>query len=577
MTFRILVVDDDFATRMLASAALTSDGFETIEAENGLEALARFDEEPPAAVLIDVNMPELDGYEVCRRIRARATHHDTPVMIMTASNDVEAVRLAFAAGATDFLTKPLDLPLLGHRVRFMLRASAVAAEALESARKIVGLAYYDRVTGLPNRQFVERHLASVAAGEPRTAIVIELGSHHLDRISSASRDELIRAAAQRVIETVRREGDSLELDQVPHAPEDHTATTTVARLSADELVVISRFVSPIGEARRLADALLVPFPIGARRLRLGIASSPETVAALGELVAAADYAVQRAEPVAPRNVVAFTEIVAEQRGRHHALAGELAHALTDPSHDGLSLRYALRMSPATGEVVGVRAQACWSAADDGPALFATVLAQDPVLSDRLAQWTIERAARDGANWLAAGAAFRIAIEIPLSMFGGPADATALAQSVTRLGYRPDLIELELRDVPRDHRELDRAAAITRELRAMGFGLALASLDGATTLAQVNQLALETVRIDRATLERHGTSLLAVVIPAARAIGLRIAASGIDAPAALTSLEPHVVDEISGALDGPPLSADAVLGFAAPAFDTVAPGVPAVAS
>jgi len=244
-----------------------------------------------------------------------------------------------------------------------------------------------------------------------------------------------------------------------------------------------------------------------------------------------------------------------------------------PGNPGLALRYVISTSPATGQLVGVRAIVRWRD-DEAPGLFTAVLAQDAVLRDRVALWTLECATRDGARWLAAGAAFRIAVEIPMSVFGTPADADALAERVHQLGFRSDLVELELRDVPRDHHELDRAAAIAGGLRAAGFGLALASLDGDTTLAQVHRLAPEIVRIDRSTLERHGSSLLAVVVHAARALGIRIAASSVDAPAALATLEDHVVDEISGALDGPPLTADGVLGMAVPAFDTVTPGIAA---
>lgn len=133
---RILIVDDDLATRLLASEALLSDGFATCEAEDGEEALRELDRAAPDAVLLDVNMPGLDGYEVCRRIRLRPGGFATPVMVMTASDDLDAVQRAFAAGATDFLTKPLNLLLLAHRVRFMLRASTAVTAAQETATRL---------------------------------------------------------------------------------------------------------------------------------------------------------------------------------------------------------------------------------------------------------------------------------------------------------------------------------------------------------------------------------------------------------------------------------------------------------
>ena len=133
---RVLIVDDDFATRLLAEEALLPSGLEVICAGDGAEALAQFDARQPDVVLLDINMPGIDGYEVCRRIRQRPRGAATPLMVMTASDDVDSVEEAFRAGATDFITKPLNLVLLGHRVRYLLRASQAFLDARESAKRL---------------------------------------------------------------------------------------------------------------------------------------------------------------------------------------------------------------------------------------------------------------------------------------------------------------------------------------------------------------------------------------------------------------------------------------------------------
>ncbi|MEZ4361841.1 MAG: EAL domain-containing protein [Kofleriaceae bacterium] len=132
----VLVVDDDDSTRWLARAALVGAGFAVIEASHGGEALTSQAVHRPDALLLDITMPVLDGYEVCRRIRQRPVGSVTPIMVMTVLDDVEAIETAYAAGATDFLVKPLNLALLPHRVRYMLRAAAAIAAARESARRL---------------------------------------------------------------------------------------------------------------------------------------------------------------------------------------------------------------------------------------------------------------------------------------------------------------------------------------------------------------------------------------------------------------------------------------------------------
>ena len=119
----VLVVDDDAALQMLARAALERDGFEVQEATDGAAAVEIFARCSPDLVLLDVNLPKADGFSVCSRIRQTPAGANTPVMMMTGAEDVDAIHRAYDVGATDFITKPLNWVLLGYRLRYVLRAS----------------------------------------------------------------------------------------------------------------------------------------------------------------------------------------------------------------------------------------------------------------------------------------------------------------------------------------------------------------------------------------------------------------------------------------------------------------------
>ena len=123
-----LIVDDDAVTRLLARAALEGAGWSVEEAENGRGALAAFQRLHPDAVLLDVMMPEMDGFTACAALRKLPEGAHTPVLIMTGLDDYNSITKAYDAGATDFLTKPLNGLLLTHRVRYMVRASRVLQE-----------------------------------------------------------------------------------------------------------------------------------------------------------------------------------------------------------------------------------------------------------------------------------------------------------------------------------------------------------------------------------------------------------------------------------------------------------------
>lgn len=113
----VLVVDDEEQNRMLLRDPLEAHGYEVAEAENGEEALQRAAECPPDVVLLDVMMPRMDGFEVCRRLKSKPQTAAIPVLMVTALSERKDRMTGIAAGANDFLNKPVDLLDLRLRVR----------------------------------------------------------------------------------------------------------------------------------------------------------------------------------------------------------------------------------------------------------------------------------------------------------------------------------------------------------------------------------------------------------------------------------------------------------------------------
>jgi CheY-like chemotaxis protein len=105
----VLIVDDDpFIRKLVATTLEDVAGFELMEAADGLEALEVARRVPPEIVFLDIDMPQLDGYEACRRLRARAETADATIVMLTAAVGEEAEREAEGAGADLFLTKPFS-------------------------------------------------------------------------------------------------------------------------------------------------------------------------------------------------------------------------------------------------------------------------------------------------------------------------------------------------------------------------------------------------------------------------------------------------------------------------------------
>jgi diguanylate cyclase (GGDEF)-like protein/PAS domain S-box-containing protein len=146
----VLIVDDDLMTRMLVVEALEPEGFSVLEAESGLEGIESFSRHKPDIILLDVSMPGMDGFECCRRIRLLPGGERVPVVVLTGNDDDESITSAFEAGATDFVSKPMRWKLLGYRVRYLLRASAVLGEL---ARSEASLAFAQQLAHVGNWEY----------------------------------------------------------------------------------------------------------------------------------------------------------------------------------------------------------------------------------------------------------------------------------------------------------------------------------------------------------------------------------------------------------------------------------------
>ncbi|MFG6430171.1 putative bifunctional diguanylate cyclase/phosphodiesterase [Roseateles sp. LYH14W] len=196
---RVLFADDEAGTRTLMRAALRKLGLDVTLAADGREALDAFQQQPHTMVLLDVDMPELDGYEVCRRLRRQAGPL-LPIVMVTGRDDVASVQRAYECGATDFIVKPINWSILGHRVSHLLRNYDMQRElhAAEARTKAILQALPDLLIELDaDGRFIECH-----------APASEDLAHHLQAlpgrtVSEALSPKLIEMTMAAIAETAR--------------------------------------------------------------------------------------------------------------------------------------------------------------------------------------------------------------------------------------------------------------------------------------------------------------------------------------------------------------------------------------
>jgi len=163
---RILSVEDDERIRTAVRLALEDEGWTVDEAEDGEQALARFAQSPSDVVLIDIMLPDIDGFEVCRAIRRTS---DVPIVMVTARDDTHDVVAGLEAGADDYLTKPFAPKELSARIRALLRRVRTADPASAQLR-------FGDLEVIPDQGVVRRNGQEVHLTKTEFKLLVELAS-----------------------------------------------------------------------------------------------------------------------------------------------------------------------------------------------------------------------------------------------------------------------------------------------------------------------------------------------------------------------------------------------------------------
>ena len=199
---RILVVDDISKNLQVVGTILRNEGYHVMPATSGLQALERVSAQPPDLILLDLMMPEMDGLEVCSRLKADPLTRQIPVIFLTASNEMEHLMKGFEAGAVDYITKPFNAPELLARVRTHLElkhARERLREMNEEKNEFMGIAAHDL-----------RNPLSAIQGYAEMIIEDAQSLAHRDLEGNGQR---IREAAKRMTEMVQNFLDANRIER----------------------------------------------------------------------------------------------------------------------------------------------------------------------------------------------------------------------------------------------------------------------------------------------------------------------------------------------------------------------------
>lgn len=196
---RILVVDDNRDNVEIIATRLRFRGYEIDEASDGATALERVRTAPPDLMLLDVMLPDIDGYEIARRVKNDEGMPFIPIILVTARDTTQDKVAGLDAGADDYLTKPINFPELEARVRSMLRIKKLQDEIELKNRELERISISDGLTGLFNHRHIHALLHEEFERADRIGELITVAMFDLDRFKSVN-DNHGHQAGDRVLE-----------------------------------------------------------------------------------------------------------------------------------------------------------------------------------------------------------------------------------------------------------------------------------------------------------------------------------------------------------------------------------------
>ena len=222
--FKILIVDDLALNIEIAANYLKDEGYTLSSVTSGVGALKAAFSKKFDLILLDINMPEMDGYEVCRRLKNDAETKNIPIIFLSALNDIDAITTAFEVGGVDYISKPFNGLELLARVKTQVTLRSYIQEIEEKQSKLAQLAATDSLTGLSNKlrfmSVLKKEVASLSAQNLSLAYISIDHMHKINNMFGYKAGDQVLLKIARIVKDEVRSRD------------------TVARLFGSEFVIL---------------------------------------------------------------------------------------------------------------------------------------------------------------------------------------------------------------------------------------------------------------------------------------------------------------------------------------------------
>jgi diguanylate cyclase (GGDEF)-like protein len=567
----ILVVDDIPDNLRVLSAALTGRGYQVRCAKNGAMALLTAKKEPPHLILLDIKMPDMDGYEVCEKLKADKQTCDIPVIFLSAFDDVFDKVKAFSVGGVDYITKPFQIEEVVVRIDHQLALQAAKAEISQfnaeleqkvqqrtveleqvihqlnqeiaqhqhTQQELTHQALHDALTGLPNRPLFKEHLQkALQRCQRKEDYLFAVLFIDLDRFKIIN-DNWGHAVGDRLLVKISRilKECSREID-------------TVARLSGDEFTILLEDLQDTTDAVVVAERIL-------ERLSFAIDLEERKVftgASIGIVLGSKQY--QNSEDVLRDADIAMYRAKALGKGRHaifdHEMYAQTAHLSQIETDLRLAierqeflLHYQPIVSLTTSTVVGFEALVRWQH-PDGKLIYPNdfiEIAEDTGLIVPIGEWVLQEACSQLRIWqdkIPHATSLHMSVNLSGRQIQQFDFIDKLKNILANTGLNGENLRLELTETMlMDHG--NRTIQLLSQIKEQDVQLSIDDFGtGYSSLSYLHRFPVNALKIDRSfvnLIDSQGESceIVKTIITLAHSLGMKAIAEGVETPNQLMHL------------------------------------------
>ncbi|CAN1213352.1 histidine kinase [Tumidithrix helvetica PCC 7403] len=558
---KILVIDDTPTNIALLMDFLPNWGYEVEAANCGMAGLTAAKIFAPDLILLDIKMPDLNGYEVCQQLKADPTTQDIPIVFLSALNEILDKVKAFEVGGVDYMTKPLQLREVLVRVENQMSLLAAKAEIrklntdleervklrtaqleqeiqkhVSTQKQLQHLAFHDPLTDLPNRSlFIERLAQSLKRIKYRSDYRFAVLFLDCDRF------KLINESLGHLL------GDMLLVEFADRLKQIIRSVDSVARFGGDEFSILLEEIDDPKDALDVANHILEslntgPFILGDKEIfinvSIGIVFGHPSYDLPDTILRDADTAMYQAKEKGKACYQVFHPDMHIFTRKAFELQTDLRLALEQQQ---FMLYYQPVISLATGDLAGFEALIRWNHPTEGfisPSKFIPV-AEETGLIAQIGEWTLQEACRQIKAWQEKfGKQFSVRINVNLSVkqFSLPDLMERIDRILSDTGVNGSMLKLEITETAiMDNAE--SADLIFKQLKEREIQLCIDDFGtGYSSLNYLHRFPVKTLKIDRSFISiiedgnlehSHQSLIVQAIVTLAHQLGMDVVAEGVE--------------------------------------------------